>query len=30
VGTGSILFQGLDTGRYPQPRTFMAGLNVTF
>ena len=30
VGTGSILFQGLDTGRYPMPRTFMAGLNVTF
>ncbi len=30
IGTGSILFQGLDTGRYPMPRTFMAGLNVTF
>ena len=29
-GTGTILFQGLDTGRYPMPRTFMAGLNVTF
>ena len=30
VGTGSILFQGLDTGRYPQPRTFMGGVSVTF
>ena len=29
-GSGSVLYQGLDTGRYPQPRTFMAGLNVTF
>ena len=29
-GIGSVLFSGLDTGRYPQPRTFMAGLNVTF
>lgn len=30
VGSGSVLYQGLDTGRYPQPRTFMAGFNVTF
>jgi len=30
VGSGSVLFQGLDTGRYPQPRTWMAGLNITF
>jgi len=30
VGSGSVLFQGLDTGRYPQPRTWMAGVNVTF
>jgi len=29
-GIGSVLYTGLDTGRYPQPRTFMAGLNVTF
>ena len=29
-GSGSILFTGLDTGRYPQSRTFMAGINVTF
>jgi hypothetical protein len=30
VGEGSVLYTGLDTGRYPMPRTFMAGLNVTF
>jgi hypothetical protein len=29
-GSGSVLYQGLDTGRYPQARTFMAGVNVTF
>ena len=29
-GSGSVLYSGLDTGRYPQPRTFMAGINVTF
>ena len=29
-GIGSVLYSGLDTGRYPQPRTFMAGVNVTF
>ena len=29
-GSGSVLYQGLDTGRYPQPRTWMAGINVTF
>ena len=29
-GIGSVLYTGLDTGRYPQPRTFMAGINVTF
>ena len=29
-GIGSVLYTGLDTGRYPQPRTFMAGVNVTF
>ena len=29
-GSGSVLYTGLDTGRYPQPRTFMGGINVTF
>ena len=29
-GIGSVLYTGLDTGRYPQPRTWMAGINVTF
>ena len=29
-GSGSVLYSGLDTGRYPQPRTFMGGVNVTF
>ena len=29
-GSGSVLYSGLDTGRYPLPRTFMAGLNITF
>ena len=29
-GQGSVLFTGLDTGRYPNPRTYMVGLNVTF
>ena len=30
VGQGSVLYTGLDTGRYPMPRTFMGGLNITF
>lgn len=30
VGQGSVLFTGLDTGRYPNPRTFMVGLNFSF
>lgn len=30
VGAGSVLYSGLDTGRYPQPRTFMGGLSITF
>ena len=30
IGQGSVIYTGLDTGRYPQPRTFMAGVNVTF
>ena len=29
-GSGSVLYTGLDTGRYPLSRTWMAGLNVTF
>ena len=29
-GQGSVLFTGLDTGRFPMARTFMFGLNVTF
>ena len=29
-GSGSVIYAGLDTGRYPQPRTFMGGINVTF
>lgn len=29
-GQNSVLYSGLDTGRYPMPRTFMLGLNVTF
>ena len=30
VGQGSVIYTGLDTGRYANPRTFMFGLNVTF
>ncbi|MCF0244370.1 MAG: SusC/RagA family TonB-linked outer membrane protein [Bacteroidaceae bacterium] len=30
IGQGSPLYSGFDTGRYPMPRTFMAGLSVTF
>ena len=29
-GQGSVLYTGLDTGRYPMPRTYTLGLNVTF
>lgn len=29
-GQGSVLYTGLDTGRYPMPRTFNFGVNVTF
>lgn len=29
-GQGSVLFTGLDTGRYPMARTYMLGLNVAF
>jgi hypothetical protein len=27
---GKILVTGLDTGRYPMPRTYTLGVNVTF
>jgi len=30
AGQGSVLFTGLDTGRYPYPRTYSAGLNIQF
>ena len=30
IGQGSVLYTGLDTGRYPMPRTYTLGLNVTF
>jgi len=30
VGQGDVLYTGLDTGRYPTPRTYMCGLSVTF
>ena len=30
VGAGSVLYSGLDTGRYATPRTYQFGLNVTF
>ena len=30
VGQGSVLYTGLDTGRYPMPRTYTIGVNVTF
>ena len=29
-GQGSVLYTGLDTGRYPMPRTYSFGLSVTF
>ena len=29
-GQGSVLFTGLDTGRYPMPRTFQFGVNIQF
>ena len=29
-GQGSVLVTGLDTGRYPSPRTFSLGLNIQF
>ena len=30
VGQSSVIYSGLDTGRYATPRTYMLGLNVTF
>lgn len=30
VGQGSVVYTGLDTGRYANPRTYMFGLSVTF
>ncbi len=30
VGQGSVIYTGLDTGRYASPRTFQFGLNITF
>lgn len=30
AGQGSVLFTGLDTGRYPNPRTYSVGLNIQF
>lgn len=30
IGQGSVLFTGLDTGRYPNPRIYSFGLNVQF
>ncbi len=29
-GQGSVLFTGLDTGRYPNPRIYSVGLNIQF
>ena len=29
-GQGSVLVTGLDTGRYPSPRTYSFGLSVQF
>ncbi len=30
AGQGSVLYTGLDTGRYPSPRIFSFGLNIQF
>lgn len=30
AGHGSVLFTGLDTGRYPLPRIYSVGLNIQF
>ncbi|MCQ2220601.1 MAG: SusC/RagA family TonB-linked outer membrane protein [Prevotella sp.] len=30
IGQGSVIYTGLDTGRYANPRTFQFGANITF
>ena len=30
AGQGSVLFTGVDTGRYPMPRTYSFGVNLQF
>jgi hypothetical protein len=30
TGQGSVLYTGLDTGRYPMPRIYSLGLNIQF
>ena len=30
IGQGDVKFTGLDTGRYPMPRTYTLGLNLQF
>jgi hypothetical protein len=30
AGQGSVLYTGLDTGRYPMPRIYSVGLNIQF
>jgi hypothetical protein len=30
AGQGSVLYTGLDTGRYPNARTYSFGLNIQF
>lgn len=30
IGQGSVLYTGLDTGRYPMPRTYAVGLTLQF
>ena len=30
IGQGSVLYTGLDTGRYPMPRVYTVGLNIQF
>jgi len=30
IGQGSVIYTGLDTGRYPMPRTYTLGVNLQF
>jgi TonB-dependent starch-binding outer membrane protein SusC len=30
AGQGSVLYTGVDTGRYPMPRTYSFGMNLQF